>query len=110
MSATMITALVSLRTDLTLPTAMRRGVRRRQRRGARSRPGTGSAVSPDGGKAIPALVADNPFLQRERTLMPLQGLGRPQFRGVLTPLPMLRVAYCAAFVYGPSSAKSATPR
>src|SRR5687767_3472017 len=80
---------------------IRPGVRRRQRRGTGtgSRPGAGSAVSPDGGKAIPAFVADNPFLHRERTLILLQGLGRPQPRAVLTLLLLFRVAYSTPFVY-----------
>jgi hypothetical protein len=54
------------------------------------------------------LVADNPFLQRERTLMPFQGLGRPQPRAMLTLLPMLRVPYSATFVYGISARAKAT--
>src|SRR5688572_2653702 len=94
------TVVPSLKTDLIVPTTIRRGVGRRQRPGTGtcSRPGTGSAVSPDGGKAIPALVADNPFLHRERTLMPLQGLDGPS-SVCADPPPVVRVAYSTPFVY-----------
>src|SRR3954453_13974021 len=75
--ATTTVVAPSLKTTLTPPTTTRFGVSLRQRRGRRCASGTGNGAEPAGGKAIPALVADKPFLHRERALMPFVRAGTP---------------------------------